>query len=89
MGSVLLCVRAPSVPPVTTMSLVDALGLAGSQTKPVTTSLMVKVMVAVWPTPRLAWLEVMAMVGGVVSAGATPLLVMKLTVLLASAPSWL
>ena len=55
---VLLCVKAPSVPPVVSMSVSVKLLLA---------SLSVKVMVAVWPLPSVVLSLVMAMPGGVAS----------------------
>ncbi len=58
----LTLVSAPSVPPVTVMS-----PLLPFQAKSLEASDSVKVMVAVWPAERLAWLLLMAMVGAVVS----------------------
>ena len=55
-------VSALRLPPVTTMS-----PELPFQSKPLMSSLTVKVMVAVWPVLRLDWLELMAILGGVAS----------------------
>ena len=66
--------RLLSVPPVTVMS---------ASVKSVVASLVVKVMVAVWPSLRAVLSLVMAMVGGVMSV----VLVAMVTLLLTSSPS--
>ena len=74
MGSVALCVKGESVPPLTAMS---------PKTKSADFSLRVKVTSAVWPAVSVALSAVMAMVGGAVSMVSVTIV----RVLLASVPS--